>query len=130
MTQEKEPAVKAEQAKIIKLPATVLGMDVSADASQLYAACMDGGVYQVDVKSGEFQQLYRHESFASGVSVVPDTSLIISAGYDGALIWYEPAQKKQLRNVPAHQFWSWQSDVSSDGKYFASVTGQYLAGGI
>ena len=122
--------MKAQQAKMMKLPSTVLGMDVSADASRVYAACMDGGVYQVDVKSGESEKLYRHESFASGVSVVPNTPVIISAGYDGAVVWYDTEAKKEIRRINAHQFWSWQSDVSPDGKYFASVTGQYLAGGI
>jgi len=123
-------AVKAEQAKILKLPSTVLGLDVSADASHLYAACMDGGVYQVDAKSGDSTPLYKHESFASGVHVLPQSTTLISAGYDGAVIWYDLAAKKSIRTVPAHQFWSWQSALSADGKLFASVTGQYRAGGI
>jgi WD40 repeat protein len=122
-------AVKAEQASIIKLPSTVLGMDVSADASSLYAACMDGGVYQVEVKSGQASKLYRHSSFASGACAVPGSPTIISAGYDGTLVWYDLGENKEIRRVAAHEFWSWQSDVSRDGKYFASVTGQYLAGG-
>ena len=122
--------MKAEQAKTIKLPSTVLGFDVSADASHLYAACMDGGIYQIDAKTGEFESLFRHDSYASGVSVVPESSLIISSGYDGVLQWYDLATKKQIRKINAHQFWSWQSAVSSDGKFFASVTGQYLAGGL
>jgi WD40 repeat protein len=32
--------------------------------------------------------------------------------------------------VAAHQFWSWQSALSPDGKLLASSTGQYLAGSI
>jgi len=122
--------VKADQSKVIKLPSTVLGMDLSPDGSKLYAACMDYGVYSVDPKSGEPTQLYKHESFASGVSLLPDSKTLISAGYDGAIIWYDLESKKQIRRVPAHNFWSWQSDLSPDGKLFASVTGQYLAGGI
>lgn len=123
-------AVKAEQAAIFKLPSTVLGIDASADGSRLYAACMDGGVYEVDAKSADVKKLYSHASFASGVSAVPDSSIIISAGYDGTLIWYDIAEKKEIRRIPAHRFWSWQSDLSRDGKYFATVTGQYLAGSI
>src|SRR4051794_35361341 len=120
---------KAEQIKTLKLPSTVLGMDASADAAHLYAACMDGGVYQVDVASGEAELLLRHESYASGVCLVPDTSLLISAGYDGVIQWYDLAARKTIRKINAHNFWSWQSAISPDGKYFASVTGQYLAGG-
>ncbi len=120
---------KAEQVKTIKLPSTVLGLDRSADASHLYAACMDGGLYQVNVRTGEAELLIRHESYASGVCLVPETSTLISAGYDGALQWYDLASRKIIRKLNAHNFWSWQSAISPDGKLFASVTGQYLAGG-
>jgi WD40 repeat protein len=107
----------------------VLGLDRSADASHLYAACMDGGIYQVNVSTGEAEVLTRHESFASGVCLIPESSTLISSGYDGVLQWYDLSTKKTIRKVVAHQFWSWQSAVSSDGKLFATVTGQYLAGG-
>jgi WD40 repeat protein len=120
---------KAQQVKTLKLPSTVLGLDCSADAAHLYAACLDGGIYQVNVDSGEATLLIRHDSYASGVCLVPGTSMLISAGYDGVLQWYDIGTKKTIRKIAAHQFWSWQSAVSSDGKYFASVTGQYLAGG-
>lgn len=127
--ESEKSAVKAEQAKTLKLPSTVLGFDVSPDAKHLYAACMDGGVYEVDAATGAAEKLFRHESFASGASLVPDTSLLVSAGYDGALVWHDVEARKTVRTVAAHQFWSWQSAVSRDGKYVASVTGQYLAGG-
>jgi WD40 repeat protein len=86
-------------------------------------------VYQVDVESGVAAQLAKHDSYASGVCAVPGTSLLISAGYDGVIQWHDLAAKKTIRKVEAHQFWSWQSALSPDGKLFASVTGQYLAGG-
>src|SRR5258708_28124383 len=120
---------KAEQVKTLKLPTMGLSMDRSADASHLYAAGMDGGIYQVNVSTGEAEVLTRHESFASGVCLVPETSMLISSGYDGVLQWYDLSTKKTIRKVIAHQFWSWQSALSSDGKLYASVTGQYLAGG-
>src|SRR6266700_5880780 len=37
--------------------------------------------------------------------------------------------KTTIRKVNAHNFWSWQSAISAAGNLFASVTGQYLAGG-
>jgi WD40 repeat protein len=90
---------------------------------------MDGVIYQVNVSTGEAEVLTRHESFASGVWLVPETSTLISSGYDGMLQWYDLAARKTIRKVNAHSFWSWQSAITSDGKHFASVTGQYLAGG-
>ena len=127
--ESEKPAVKAEQAKTIKLPSMALGLDCSADGSELYAACMDGGIFRVNTASGEAQALAHHESYASGVCLVPGTPLLISAGYDGVIQWHDLSAKKTIRKVAAHRFWSWQSAVSADGKYFASVTGQYLAGG-
>lgn len=123
-------ALKAEQAKIHKLPTTVLGLDVSTDASHLYAACMDGGIYQVDVTSGESKLLGRHDSYASGVCLVPEHSMLISSGYDGVLQWHDLTTGKPIRKVTAHRFWSWQSALSPDGRLIASVTGQYLAGSM
>lgn len=122
-------AVKADLVKTIKLPTQVLGLDRSADASRLYAACMDGGIYQVDVETGAANQLAKHDSYASGVCAVPGTPLLISAGYDGVIQWHDLESKKTIRKVEAHQFWSWQSTISQDGKLVTSVTGQYLAGG-
>ncbi len=122
--------MKAEHVKTLNLPTTVLGLDVSGDAQQLYAACMDGGVYRVDAKTGASAVLVRHDSFASGVCRVPNASLLITSGYDGVLQWYDLATSKMLRQVAAHKFWSWQSAVSPDGRLFASATGQYLAGSL
>jgi WD40 repeat protein len=123
-------AVKAELAKTLELPAVVLGLDVSPDGQHLFAACMDGGVYRVDAKSGAAEPLCRHDSYASGACLVPNSSLLITSGYDGVVQWTDLASGKVIRKVAAHKFWSWQSAVSPDGRLFASVTGQYLAGSL
>ena len=130
MTESEIAAVKAEQVKMLKLPTAMLGLDVSADTQRIYAACMDGGVYQVDAKNGDARLLFKHESFASGVCLVPETSQLISAGYDGVLHWHDLSKGETIRKVTAHRFWSWQSAISADGRFFASVTGQYLAGNV
>ena len=110
------------------LPTAVLSVDVAPDGSQIYAACMDG-VYRVETSTGVTEKLDVHGSYASGVVVVPDRNVVISAGYDGALQWFDLAGKQRLRRVVAHRFWSWQLALAPDRKRFASVTGQYLAGG-
>lgn len=120
--------MKLEHVKTHNLPTAVLGLDASPDGKTLYAACADGGVYEVEAASGATKMLAKHDSYASGVCRVPESSMLISSGYDGAVQWHDLASGKMIRKVDAHQFWSWQSAVSSDGKYFASVTGQYLAG--
>lgn len=133
---EAKPAAKAdssspklESVREHKLPAPVLGFDVDEDAKHFYAACLDGHVYEVEGESGKCTSIGKHDSYASSVLRVPGTQLLISGGYDGALQWHDPGERKTLRKVIAHKFWSWQTAVSRDGKFLGSVTGQYQCGG-
>jgi WD40 repeat protein len=124
-------------AKLLKrqmLPAGVLCIAPRAGSTgrppgrTLFAACTDG-VYEVSLETGERKHLYDHESYASGVALFEPANTLVSAGYDGSLVWYDLAAGKQIRVVKAHDFWSWQLARSPDGKYVASATGQYLCGG-
>lgn len=120
--------VEAKRLHRHMLPTSVLGVDARGDGSSLYAACMDG-VYEVHAENGQHRKLYTHESYASGVVLFEKEQRLVSAGYDGCLIAFDLAAGKPQPPVKAHGFWSWQLARSADGKYVASVTGQYLAGG-
>ncbi len=121
--------VKVEVVKEINLPTAVLAVDVESDSEHAFAACLDGGIYYVSLKTGERELMAKHSSYASGVRYLPKAGLLLSAGYDGTIRWHDVAEAKTIRSVQAHQFWSWQLDVSNDEQWVASVTGQYLAGG-
>jgi WD40 repeat protein len=130
-TQTSKPELKTEQLKVLKLPTAVLSLEVSADAKHCYAACMDGGVYEVDAETGTIELLQKHDSFASGVALLAgEKQQIISAGYDGMIKWFSLEEKKPIRTVKAHDFWSWQLALAPNNRFGASVTGQYLAGGL
>ncbi len=116
-------------AKALKLPTAVFAVDAHPDGKHLFAACFDGGVYEVALDSGEHKLLGKHTSYASGVQYSPTQDRLVSAGYDGSLNWFSPKEGKQIRSIEAHKFWSWKMRVSPDEKLVASVTGQYLAGG-
>lgn len=120
---------KTEKVKEISLSAAVLSLDATPDGKTLFAACQDGGVFAVDVESGKADLLARHDSYASGVALLPNGKTLISAGYDGVLQWHDLAERKTIRKVRAHQFWSWDMDVSADGSLVASATGRYDVGG-
>jgi len=122
--------VKLTKTKDLSLPAGVLGLAANADCSRLYAATMDGAVYECDPAEGAVTQFAaKHGSYASGCALLPDGKTIVSAGYDGWLLWHDVASKECFRRVLAHTFWSWQLALSPDGSRVASVTGQYLVGG-
>jgi WD40 repeat protein len=119
---------KLSQTKSIKLPTAVFAIDAAPDNKHLYAACFDGGIFEVKAETGEHRLLGKHESYASGVQYLSSLNQIVSAGYDGTIRWFSLAEGKQIRAVKAHHFWSWKMRVSPDQKLVASVTGQFLVG--
>src|SRR5882672_11286422 len=96
----REP-MKTEKVKEISLPSAVLALDAAPDGKMLFAACQDGGVFVVDADSGQRELIGRHESYASGVALLPDGKMLLSAGYDGVLQWHELADRKTVRKVKA-----------------------------
>lgn len=122
-------SVSTEKVNDIILPAAVLAVDVAPDGKIAYAACQDGGVYSVNLEAGKHDLLGRHESYASGAVLLRGARVLVTGGYDGALIWHDLDLRQPIRKVKAHDFWSWDLAASPDGSFVASVTGRYEAGG-
>src|SRR5689334_19528096 len=121
--------MKLEKSTTISLKTGVLGLAGNVDGSMLYAACMDGRVFEIHLETKAVTPFETaHTSFASGCVLRPDGQVLISGGYDGCLLWHDVATKRLTRRVTAHDFWSWQLALSADGKRVASVTGQFLVG--
>src|SRR4051812_27688314 len=128
MPDEKSSEIKTEMLKEHSIATGVLGLDLFPDHKRALLACMDGGVYELDLESGGTTLLSKHDSYAASVSLVKDSQHAISGGYDGRLIVHDLQSRSAKQNINAHNFWSWQSRVSPDGKLVASVSGQYLCG--
>jgi len=124
MNQEK---LEPKRIKELKVSSGVLSAAISPDEKRVVSAAMDG-VYLTEIETGESVKLYSHESYASSVEWVSE-NVLVSAGYDGRIIWFDVANQSEIRNEKAHQFWSWDLAVAADRARLASVTGQYLAGG-
>jgi WD40 repeat protein len=119
--------ITAERLAEHSLPTAVLAIAHRAGTPWLYAGCFDG-VYQLHVDSGACERLYEHRSYVSGLALLSQANVLVSAGYDGQLCWYDLASRAIFRRVLAHQFWSWDLALSPDQQRIATVTGQYLAG--
>lgn len=119
---------KLTLASEFKLPTGLLGASLGPDGRSLAAACMDG-LYLADLDAKASQRIGEHDSYASSVAFTATQKTIISAGYDGAIQWFDTESHQQQRRVDVHSFWSWDMAISPDEKTIASVTGQYLAGG-
>jgi hypothetical protein len=87
------------------------------------------GVYRVDLDKSRYDRIGSHESYVSSVGFLKALGQYVSAGYDGVLQWFQQESQQPIRQLSAHQFWSWDMAVSPDQRRLASVTGQYLAGG-
>lgn len=112
------------------LPTGVLGLAVNAAADKAYVSCADGSIQSIALTTGSAEVFdTRHESFASDCVLLPDGKTLITAGYDGWLLWHDIETRRCWRRVRAHQFWNWQIALSPDGRQLATVTGQYLPGG-
>ncbi len=120
--------LKTEQLKRHSLPMACLGVALHSNGKFAFLACMDG-VYQVEIESGARQRLYEHDSYASGVVCFAEFNQVVSAGYDGKLIWYDLGTRKIVRQIQAHTFWSWDLARAANASVLVSSSGQYLAGG-
>ena len=121
--------MKLEKPRDISLPTGVLGLAAAPDGSRLYAACMDGQIFEVDPANGATTAFSeKHASFASGCVLLPDGKTLISSGYDGCLMWHDVETRTAFRRVKAHDFWSWQIALSPEGSRVATVSGQFLVG--
>ncbi|MEM8669534.1 MAG: hypothetical protein AAGG48_18555 [Planctomycetota bacterium] len=119
-------ATKLEKIQGWKLPMGAMSCVLSDDETTMIAGCMDG-VYRFDLANGKEERLYQHESYVSSVARISDHR-VVSAGYDGRILWFDLKENKLIRDIRAHEFWSWDMCLSPDHTKIASVTGQYLAG--
>lgn len=115
--------------KDLPLPTAVLALVAAPEGTEVFAACLDGGIYRVPLATGSPQLLGKHKSYASGVQYLTQQKQVLSAGYDGTLRWFSRDEGREVRQVKAHDFWSWKLRLSPDERWVATVTGQYLAGG-
>src|SRR5262245_47986114 len=121
--------MKLEKTSKISLPTAALDLTGTPNGERLYAACVDGRIFEIVPATEAATPIEEaHSSYASGCVLLPDGNALISAGYDGCLCWHDTASKKLIRRVTAHDFWSWQLALSRDGRRVASVTGQFLVG--
>lgn len=117
-----------KQSSEFRLPTGILGGQISADGKTLATACLDG-VYISDVPSKHSERIGLHSSYVSSAVLFANDQQLITAGYDGVAQWFDVPSRSKRQDVKLHDFWSWDAAVSPNGRYLASVTGQYLAGG-
>ncbi len=63
-----------------------------------------------------------HDSWVMSIAVLPDGRGVVTAGYDGRLVWFDDAGKtpQMVRAIEAHEGWVRSVAASPDGRLLAS----------
>ena len=109
--ENKHPKVLAKQGREVRLPTSAYGLALSDDDNLCHVTGMDGGVHAVEIQSGKTKRIGGHDSYAASLERLPGSQTLISAGYDGRILWHDLAKREVVRDVKAHDFWSWQMKV-------------------
>lgn len=89
----------------------------------VFAGSQDYSVWRFEVASGKKTQLPAVESWVRGLAFDHGGETLVTAGYDGRLIWWPVAAEKPepIRIVEAHKGWIRAVAVSPDNSTLASV---------
>ncbi len=93
------------------------------DGKFVFTGAQDYSIWRFDTKSGEKTELAETGSWVRGMAFTRDGTTMVSAGYDGRLIWWPVADKKPapIRAVEAHHGWIRAVSISPDDSLLASV---------
>jgi WD40 repeat protein len=107
----------------ISRPDILFSVDRVPDADHLVVATSAGKVFELATAQGgpAPQELANHGRYVTSVRLVGEGEMAVSGGYDGRLIWWDLAEGRVVRTVPAHGRWIRQIAVSPDGGTLASV---------
>lgn len=88
----------------------------------VFAGAQDNKVLRWDLASGAKVELAAHDSWVFSFAFSKDAATLITAGYDGRLIWWATAaeQPTPVRTIDAHRGWVRAVVTSPDGQYLAT----------
>lgn len=93
------------------------------ETQRLVVGSSDFGVYEIDLSAEKVEPVRfegtGHESYVTGI--VRSGEQVVSGSYDGRLIWWDLAERRQVRTIDAHSRWIRQVAVTGDGQRIISV---------
>jgi WD40 repeat protein len=96
-------------------------------SARAFVGCSDGKISEFDFAQpkAEPKELGTHGGYVTSVALAGPC--VVSGGYDGRLVWWDAAQRKQVRAVDAHSKWIRAVTVTRDGKTLVSVGDDMVA---
>ena len=91
------------------------------DSDLVFLGSSDSNVYALDSAAEKLEPVAMpgHTSYVTGLALAGEQ--LVSGGYDGQLIWWNPTTREQVRKFKAHDRWIRDVKASPDGKIIASV---------
>lgn len=125
MTTDLQPD-KFEHAATAEYPGILYALAFDETTRTAYAAGDDYAVYAIDVEKAaeaekpELKKLWtHHDNYVS--ALVLRGEQILSAGYDGRIVWTRLADGEPIRRLDAHEDWVRDLALLPDGRRLASV---------
>jgi WD40 repeat protein len=90
-------------------------------SERVFVGSSDGNVYALDCAPEKLEPVAMpgHTSYVTGLALAGER--LISGGYDGQLIWWNPTTREQVRKIKGHEKWIRDVKSSPDGRLIASV---------
>jgi len=100
-----DPTKVASKA-VFKHPETFLSVCVDHDSGAIYCGSYDRGVHRFKLDGDKLDPVARwekHESYVSSLALARfgDKRILISGGYDGALLWWDAESGEVVRRIAA-----------------------------
>ncbi len=119
----KVDATKTHVVKELKHGNPLISCRFDPTGRYVFYGAQDYQVWRWDTKENKKVALQGTDAWVRGIAFSRDGSQVITAGYDGRLVWWPTtdATPKPLHTVAAHQGWVRAIAVSPDGTLLASV---------
>jgi WD40 repeat protein len=112
---------KIKVVKEISRPGILFRIARMPNSGRLFAGSSDYKVYDLDTAAEEIEpvEMVGHKSYVMGL--VKTDAHVVSAGYEGQLIWWNPENHEQVRAIEGHERWIRNLTQSPDGGSLVSV---------
>ncbi|HEV3118620.1 MAG TPA: WD40 repeat domain-containing protein [Gemmataceae bacterium] len=120
-----DPA-KCKSRVAYNVPGTFYALAADGAHGRLYAGGDDYAIHVFDLSNHKNEVSLpwkQHDSYVSGLVFLPQASnpQVVSASYDGRLIWWNPATGKAVRTLAAHATWIRGLALTADRRMLLSA---------
>ena len=123
---------KVASKTVFKHPETFLAIALDRDSGEIYCGGYDRSIHRLKLAGDKIEPVARwqqHDSYVSSLAVfrAGGKHMLISGGYDGALVWCDIESGNVIRRITAHKGWLRRLKLLPGGERFVTVGDDMLA---